>query len=227
MSSTHILGRDMDYHSLFEYLKEIKENLPEIVSAKNKQVIHLPVFDSTIDISNYLQELADYFVDFLLLPKKIKIVFTDETNSLGAYYEVDDKNLIVIKAHSDYTLELYIAVLAHEITHYYLSYHKYKTRFKGDNEFATDICAVYLGFGFMLYKAYKQETETTVYGNMVLSSHRKVGYLTDQSIQKAIILTALIRKQNKNYILTHFNNIFDKLQVNFRFWKYPTSLKLR
>ena len=94
-------------------------------------------------------------------------------------------------------VQLY-ATLAHEISHHYLFSKNIYLQNSDKNEFLTELCAIYLGFGYLLLEGYRYKREKN---NRI----KKVGYISSKIVFDAIIQTAYIRKQNPQNICKNLN----------------------
>jgi hypothetical protein len=82
------------------------------------------------------------------------------------------------------------ACLAHEVTHVYL--HRLGLGFAGtrDNEILTDTVSAYLGTGWLLLDAYREES--VIRGDRLVRSAMKLGYLTPEEFGYVLAKRALV-----------------------------------
>ena len=155
-----------------------------------------------------LQKIADHMGYFLGLLNSVKVRFIEKvedgerniiyinekggasikttpvkgTQYSGLYeaYGPGHKYITITNDRTYYLIH-FLAVLAHEVTHNYLYHHNIRPPKNLDNEILTDLAAVYLGFGEILYKGY------------LPSNHIKnvLGYIDAQTIKKAMSLVRI------------------------------------
>ena len=99
-----------------------------------------------------------------------------------------------------------------------------------ENEILTEIATAYLGLGQFLVNGYKPIVWTSDYYNYVfVSGHTThtmtVGYVTPETIKKAIILSAELRKWDPKEVVNSFSSIFDKIIVFLKLWPYRSEVK--
>ena len=112
--------------------------------------------------------------EHLQINEPIKILTIDNIDA-GKFEMIDNLNCIFINGDiSKQNFFQKLAILAHEMSHYYLM-RKHNIIFDSEqeNELLTEINAVYVGFGFLLLRGYK-ETKIRK-GNAETKS--KVGYI--------------------------------------------------
>lgn len=137
----------------------------------------------------------------------IKIVKKLDQGVAGRYSQGRGAPVIEIPDPMDYSIKQMFAILSHELTHYYLI-KKRKVLFQNtqENEIFTEISSIYLGFGFIVLEGYIPRVEFA--GRTI--TERSVGYLSTHTIKRTILLTAKMRKQNKQDILDFFTDENDK-----------------
>ncbi|MEU4898458.1 hypothetical protein AB0B12_38710 [Streptomyces sp. NPDC044780] len=140
-------------------------------------------FSDQDDLYLGVQRVARVMVQHLRLPEARMIVSFREMRHAG---NVD------LAAGPEYFIELNSrfkthrrdigAALAHEVTHVYL--HRLDLSFPGtrDNEILTDTTAAYLGTGWLLLDAYRQDSLTS----------QKLGYLTPEEFGYVLAKRALL-----------------------------------
>ena len=101
-----------------------------------------------------------------------------------------------------YTIVNLLGIIAHEITHHFLHHHNIQKPNQYENEIFTDITAAYLGFGHILYPAYKVITYNTDWKEKEDKSYsyttheRTIGYITPETILKAVAVTCEMKNWN-------------------------------
>jgi hypothetical protein len=186
------------------YIGKLKTELPA------KPTLHNFPFEYFFDTENYAEEikteelyqlLADKMCAFLMLPFRIKIFFADHLKGAGKYEKMEGMQHIFISSDITYhSAEQKLAILAHEMTHAYLFHHGVFLEDELENEILTDIAAIYLGFGNLIfagYHSYFVGLDKKNKGKRIDNyTQSEIGYIDLLSIRNAIIVTARIRKQN-------------------------------
>lgn len=200
---------------------------------------------------NSLQNISDHMGYFLGILKSVRVTFVEETTdprwtvSSGGDVYMDNNNLdvsglyrvmghdhseILLIKKNRYQLKHLLAILAHEYTHHYLYQYNIRKKDQDENEILTEVATAYLGIGQFLVNGYKPIVWTSDYYNYVLVSgyttHKmSIGYVTPETIKKAIILSAELRKWNPKEVVNSFSSILDKIIVYFRLWPYRSKIK--
>ena len=188
-----------DIEKKLSYLIKV---LPRKPSKKNyqlsKKLLKINKKVTENDLQNNLQEIADRMREHLQINRYVKILTISNVEA-GKFERIDDLNCIYINGNlSVQNYQQKIAILAHEMSHYYLIYqHKIHLADTNENELLTELNAIYIGFGFLLLKGYKTFEEQK--GNTIY--RLRVGYIETPIVKKVIIRTAYIRKQNPIWIL--------------------------
>lgn len=91
----------------------------------------------------------------------------------------DGYSNITINIQSDYDLEVIAAIIIHECMHHYLNIKRIKFEDRIENEILTDTCAIYCGFGKIMYEGYRTRAKQYKYENEL----HKIGYLTQNEIK--------------------------------------------
>jgi len=190
-----------DLHTMLAFLKT---QLPKKCTKRNYQLNAKMVGWKKSQVITYdnlqenLQQVADKMRAHLQIARPIKIMVMDNLDA-GKFETIGNLSCIFISAdlyRQNYEQKL--AILAHEMTHYYLmKKHQIVKPIVEENELLTEVGAVYIGFGFLLragYKTFKYESEHR-------TEIRKIGYIDRQLVEEAIIHTAYLRKQDPNWIL--------------------------
>jgi len=132
----------------------------------------------------------------LLINRKITIILMELNDVPGKFELLDGMPCIYINKKYNYPNQL-LAILVHEITHFYLIYEKkILIENEDENELLTELAACYLGMGFFLLSGYKSVTKRVL--NQDITS--TIGYISNKVVYKAIISTAYLRKHNPEYI---------------------------
>ena len=184
-----------------EQIRFLRQRLPRRATAKNYQLTLAMVKKATwrsANLQEHLQRMADLLCKHLRITRRVAVV-TINTVDAGRF-QIDD-GLITIFVNSDLKDQNYaqkVAILAHELSHYYLMHqHGIIIPNERDNELLTEINAVYTGMGFLLLKGY-QPNERQM-GNKVYRS--TVGYVNPETVLQAIQETAIARRQQPWWVL--------------------------
>lgn len=188
------------------YIQLLKKRLPRKATAYNApfRFAHKIPFDRLSDEQKetYFRDYTAEVCKFLLLPKSIHILFVNTMKEPGKYVFFDGLHHIQIRPGLA-TGAVYWAVLAHEITHYYLYTHQISLPDTLSNEYLTEIAAVYLGFGFQMLDGYRAKI---VEKDALNQRGESVGYVNRDTILRAIIATAKTRKQQPYHIIEQFDS---------------------
>ena len=95
------------------------------------------------------------------------------------YMYGDGQSTITINLIPEYDLDTVAAIVIHECMHHYLNVRKMRFKDQFENEILTDTCAIYCGFGEIMYKGYGPRS---IYykGQRKLQKH---GYLSQNEIK--------------------------------------------
>jgi len=190
--------KNLDNSEIGKQIIFLKENLPKKPTEKNYQLtfnkvtVNVQEHDS---LKDQLQSVADIMCMHLKMSKPIKVMTLDNVNA-GKYESIDGMKCIYVNEGLEtQNFEQKVAVLAHEISHYYLDSHKIYFQDTDKNELLTEVNAIFVGFGLLLLDGYE------VMDNPKVNMASKVGYVNSRIVFEAIIKTAEIRKQNPEWII--------------------------
>ena len=176
----------------------LKENLPKKPTEKNYQLSFKKVTSNVVEnasLKENLQSVADIMCMHLKMVKPIKVMTLGNVDA-GKYESIDGMKCIYVNEGMEtQNFDQKIAVLAHEISHYYLDSHRIYFQDTAKNELLTEINAVFIGFGLLLLDGYE------LMDNPKVNMASKVGYVNSKIIFDVIINTAKIRKQNPEWII--------------------------
>jgi len=220
----------IDKQKIKAELNFLKKRLPKKCTKYNYQLLNTFLtskIEFGMHIQEKLQKVADAMREHLLIKEPIKII-TIKNIDAGKFETIGNLNCIYINENTS-TQDFFqkTAILAHEMSHYYLiRKHGIIRKNENENELLTEIATIYCGFGLILFEGYKNIKSDR--GNYSLES--KVGYINTNTIKEAIIQTAYLRKQNPEFIMNNLNlNMFDKLIIRWRFReltkKYKEAIK--
>ncbi|MFC5045285.1 hypothetical protein ACFSTE_17240 [Aquimarina hainanensis] len=177
------------------FVQHLKESLPKATQYNYQIPLDklLEGIPPNTTLNQQLQLIADKMCVHLLLDKPIKVM-TINTVDAGKFEHINGMNCIFINGdQSKHNIHQKYAILAHEITHYYLEHHNIRMANTNENEFLTEICAVYVGFGFIMLDGYDYVKTADQYN--------KVGYVDAKVLLEAIIQVAYVRRQNPFHIV--------------------------
>ena len=103
----------------------------------------------------------------------------ENTEPGRCYMYGDGQSTITLNLVPEYDIETVAAITIHECMHHYLNVRRIKFKDVFENEILTDTCAIYCGFGEIMYKGYGPRS---VYykGQRKLQKH---GYLSQNEIK--------------------------------------------
>ncbi len=177
-----------------QMLEEIQRRLPERPTAVDEPFV-VPerlmksswVSSSNISLpSKSLQEIANLMAAYLGIITPVEVRYVNTSFGTAGTYRVLGHSYRVIEVaatNSDFNVDQILATLAHESTHHYLHEHKVQV-----TEIMTDLTAVYLGFGELLYRGYKTVER--------YRSRTKVGYIQWQDVKLAVQMAVEMRGWN-------------------------------
>ncbi len=176
----------------------LNQNLPNKPTEKNYQLTFQKVTVNVVEnspLKENLQSVADIMCKHLKMTKPIKVMTLSNIDA-GKYESIDGMKCIYVNEGLEtQNFEQKVAVLAHEISHYFLDSHHIYFQDMDKNELLTEINAVYVGFGLLLLDGYE------VMDNPEVNMASKVGYVNSKIIFDIIVKTAKIRKQNPEWII--------------------------
>ncbi|MEU9102861.1 hypothetical protein AB0D54_00585 [Streptomyces xanthophaeus] len=128
-------------------------------------------FEATEDLHLGAQRVASAMVRALRLPEA-RVVVAFRPMEEAATVELTDGPEYFVEVNDRFRTHRrdLAAALAHEVTHVLLHRLDLRLPSVGDNEILTDTAAVYLGAGWLLLDAYREDALT----------HQKLGYLTPE-----------------------------------------------
>jgi len=200
-----------------EYLSQV---LPYPPTKINQQLTHKMLkaerkgwFKS---LEKKLQEIADLMCDHLMIEKRIKITVTNDVPA-GLFVMKNGTQNIYISKSRKQNFNQKVAILAHEMSHYFLmANHGIIRQNTDENELLTEVNAVYVGFGLLMLKGYlemRKETKTTI-------TKSRVGYIKPILIYYGIIGTTKVRKQDPKTVIR-------KIGLSWRFKAYYDLFKYK
>lgn len=203
--------KGINQNQIKELVKLLHEELPAKSTKNNYQLNLGMLFDgnkSVMPLEQELQEAANKMCKHLLLKKPIKVITLANVGA-GKYERIGNMSTIYVnKDLTKQNIKQKLAILAHEMAHYFLDVKQIKFSETNKNELLTEICTIYIGFGLILLNGYKFNLDAKNNG------YSKVGYVDEKVILEAIIQTAIIRKQNPMWLL---KNVPPHLNVMLRY----------
>ena len=159
------LYRRLSYDTVSTFARSV---LPEEVRIAPETDVHLGA-----------QHVARVIVQHLRLPDaRVIVAFRDMVHAANVELSAGPEYFVELNARFKEDRRDIGAALAHEVTHVYL--HRLGLEFSGtrDNEILTDTAAAYLGVGWLLLDAYREES--TIRGDKLVRQALKLGYLTPE-----------------------------------------------
>ena len=163
-----------------------------------------------------LQMLSDDISQYLGLKYSIKVTpkheNTDyasvdvktllESDKAGLYTVINGRHReIEINIKYKFKFKHILAILVHESLHNYLDHRNIRNNNTVENEILTDLSAVYLGFGKILYIGYKKMKRQSISSKSVVNvttmHHKQLGYVSSNMIKYAVFRTALLRNEKQ------------------------------
>ncbi len=132
------------------------------------------------DVHLGAQEVARTMVGHMRLPQaRVIVAFRDMVHAGSVELEAGPEYFVELNSRFKADRRDIGACLAHEVAHVYL--HRLGLAFPGtrDNEILTDTTAAYLGSGWLLLDAYREESVIRG-GDRMVRSASKLGYLTPE-----------------------------------------------
>ena len=232
-------------------IKLLSANLPKQPTAIKSLYTLPPHLAEEVIKNDYsiasLQKILDHIGYYLGILKSVKLSYmqkpaegawiastdgisTDNSdNSMAGLYQVkgfDRSEILLIKRNN---LKQILAILAHECTHNYLFYHGIKESDETENEILTDIASAYLGLGHLLLSGYEPISWNVV--NLLESSCKEhfsaVGYVSSESIKRAIVLSAESRDWATKEVVAVFPSAWEKITAYLKLYPHEVRRKLR
>ncbi|NWG28399.1 MAG: hypothetical protein HXY48_07670 [Ignavibacteriaceae bacterium] len=226
------------------------------ISKQNYYIYPFEIKNSMIydyNIVSTLQKVAEnmcYFLGLFIIPRVIFIeegldrynnlnrVFSCESNGTIRSFErerdyaglFEGSQKITIVNKKGYAIINLLGILAHEITHHFLYQHNIRKLAENENEIFTDIAAAYLGFGHILYPAYKVISYNTDYKEKEDKSYsyviheRTIGYITPETIMKVVSITCEMKNWNPKELINNFESGYDRATIKSKLFKYRANL---
>lgn len=187
---SHNVG--LDHHQIKQKMIMIHEKSPHPPTAVD-ELYELPAWMKqdaiATDFSEQsLQKIANHMAAFLgiLMPVTVKVIARNNDSRHAGHYKVNGQwqREICIFRNKEFKIENFIAILAHESTHHYMHEHNLDDPNPAQNEILTDLTAVYLGFGELLYHGYHtSRTEFRIIG--FNEHHVHLGYIPTNAVMIA------------------------------------------
>ena len=202
--------RSIDKKMVSERIAFLERKFPNTSTRRNYQ-ISTDMIDGVHQdmdrLQDKLQAVANFFLHHLRLMKTEKaappikiLTVAPSTTDAGVYLNKGGRKCILINNDMHmHNLRQKIAIVAHEISHYYLdTKHLGKKLSTRENELLTELNAIYCGFGFILLEGY---SENAYIESVTLTLSSRVGYVVQKTIYESIIQTAYVRRQNPHWIV--------------------------
>ena len=248
---------NLNYSEVQKILNELHSKFSSSsISKQNYYIYPFEIRNSMIYDSNIvstLQKVAEnmcYFLGLFMIPRVIFIeegldrynnlnrVFSCESDGTIRSFErerdyaglFEGSQKITIVNKKGYAIINLLGILAHEITHHFLYQHNIRKPTENENEIFTDITAAYLGFGHILYPAYKvisyntdwKEKEDKSYS--YVTHERTIGYITPETIMKVVSITCEMKNWNPKDLVNNFESGYDRATIKSKLFKYRAKL---
>lgn len=251
--------KSLDFSKIEKIIDELHKNFSNQHTAKNKPYIfpfelkESMIYDENIvSVLSKISENMSYYLGLFKIPTIVYIdegldlyhnqnnVFSCSPNGAITTHQglrdfaglYEKNNLITIVNKKGYSLKHLLGIMVHEITHHFLANNGIRKQNIDENEILTDLACIYLGFGHILYPAYKLISYNTDWNeqndkNYSYISHEKtIGYITPKTILKTICITAKRKNWNLKDVLTNFSNSKDKLKVITAYYNYLAKIRI-
>ncbi|PWI43470.1 hypothetical protein [Streptomyces sp. ICBB 8177] len=175
-SSLTALYKRLSYDTISAFPASV---LPEQVWVGPEEDVHLGA-----------QRVASAIVAHLRLPRaRVIVAFRDMVHAGSVELTAGPEYFVELNSRFKDDRRDIGACLAHEVTHVYL--HRLGLEYPGvrDNEILTDTASAYLGAGWLLLDAYREESN--VRGDRLVRQALKLGYLTPEEFGYVLAKRAL------------------------------------
>jgi len=200
-----------DPKSIPNVLQLLKKKLPPKPTLNNYQIspkVFLQLAEG-VPLIQILQQVADEMCKHLMINKPIKIFVSSQIEA-GRFESINDLCSIYINEDfNDQNLNQKLAILSHEMAHYYLYYHNIKLVDQNKNELLTELCSVFIGFGLIMLDGYSYKKS--------IDKYHKIGYVNSNIIFETLVQTAYVRRQDPNWIVSNLSfpkNIVARIKLN-------------
>jgi hypothetical protein len=211
-----------------KYIDDIHTKVPDNPTAV-KGLYKIPTYlcDNAVasDFSqDSLQSIANHINYYLGIVNPVKVIVKREgINEFekGKYSADNSENVGLYKVFQGtyreieitrkvrFNIEHIIAILIHESIHNYLDFYKIQIDSVLNVEIATDLSAVYLGFGKFLLLGYKTVDDPTYIGSVYMGSTiHKIGYISESDIKETMNYSAMKRNMiEMGYSLNYYQKL--------------------
>lgn len=216
---------------IIDLYTKLKSELVEDILLKDDFVIKKKYYKSIRPgkyVTEYIEDLANEILNYLNINHRIDvIVLYDENNrynskkeKAGYYRSNRIKRDIHIVVKKDYACRDIAAILCHEISHLYMELMGIEYEDKAQNEEATDIVAIILGFGKIMINGYiEHEYEESMWDGRIKKHTSRIGYISCEDCKIIYSLVkeikeAEIAKKHAEIILNETKKeIIEKLEL--------------
>ncbi len=241
------MQKHLFYSQIKEKLNFLKENLPKQPTAvKEPYLLPDHLVDEVIENGysrSSLQKISDHIGAYLGLSRSVKITIIEQSGdnqfvgssdgvvvandtrkspSIGLYKSIGlDRGEIILIKNPKFKFKHMLAILAHEYIHNYLFHHNIRESQETANEILTEIAAAFLGLGHLLIPGYETISWTEGFTEYSVS----IGYVTPDTIRKAIIISAELRGWSPEEVVARFSSVLDKIVAYVQLWPYRVKSK--
>lgn len=96
-----------------------------------------------------------------------------------SYINEDGRKTITVRIKPFYSGENVIAILCHEVTHYFMEHYRLDLINTSLNEQRTDIAANLIGFNIIMILGYREIRKVTESWNARIIKRHRIGYITE------------------------------------------------
>ncbi len=194
---------------------------------KKKEILVKKEFfvDLSVDITEKnLRELFENIRKHIGIRKKTslflkKLIETESENIVGAYQKgVLENEIITVKMHPKYNYGNYAAIMAHELSHQFMSENNFNRGENQSNERNTDILAIFLGFGNIMELAYRS---VVTQFSEIKWKELKLGYLYDDEIRYIKRKIEKLRDKEEKKLKERLKNE----EINKKYEEYQDIIK--
>jgi hypothetical protein len=191
------------------FIKILREKLPSKPTTHNLPFIAKPPegMDNWENgtLEKFCTKQVNEICDFIFLQPAIKILFVTSIDVPAKYVYYDGVHLLLINVRL-LGSNNYCAFISREITGYYLKIHNVVIPDIESNNYLLDIATIYLGFGFQVLKAGQNQISKGTSFRYRLDPVTPIRLTINRdSIMRAIIATAKVRKQQPYIVISQFD----------------------
>jgi len=257
MTELKIKSVNLKKEEVNNYLIFLRSKLPINPTVTNvPYILPFKITDNQIyqdDLVVNLQRIADHIGYYLLVLKKVKVIYYDVqidgkekiftcdsngsifihdnySDAAGHYSQLSpDVYAVTINKKKGYKVKHLIGILVHEMMHHYLSHYNIRKTNINENEILTDIASAYLGMGHLLLEAYSTIEWTTDHWKKDDQSghtlHQTwIVYVTTETLRDAIAISTELRGLRPKDTVNSIISFSDRSILKRKLLKYRFSI---